>query len=204
MSDVPHLALLQAVRLKGGMADAAMLSGLLGLPEDEVSGLLAQHADAGLVAERRGRYRLAPEGREPLKAALAAERAEVDPSRVEPLWAQFCECDADLKQILAEWQVKDGEPNDHTDAAYDDAIIARVAALHEHVGPLASQLGECAPRLCGYSARLDQALRRLQAGDLAFLSHPMKDSYHTVFHELHEELYDLTGKDRAREEAAHG
>jgi pyruvate,orthophosphate dikinase len=34
------------------------------------------------------------------------------------------------------------------------------------------------------------------------LASPLKDSYHTVWFEFHEELIALTGRDRAIEEAA--
>ena len=47
-------------------------------------------------------------------------------------------------------------------------------------------------------------LPQLQTGDLSMLASPMKDSYHTVWFEFHEELIALSGRDRAEEERAHG
>lgn len=196
-----RLAVLQAVRLKGGMADAPTLAALVGLEEGEVQTELAALCSEGLVQERRDRYRLTPEGREPLASALAEERAGVDQAALEGIWRDFSAADSVLKGILADWQLRDGEPNDHSDASYDAAILDRVAEVHAAVAPLAVQIAGLAPRLSRYPRRLDAALAQLQAGDAKWLSNPMCDSYHTVFHELHEELYDLTGKDRASEEA---
>ena len=196
------LALLQAVRLKGGMADADALARLTGRGTDEVTASLEALVAAEQVQERRGRYRLMPPGREPLREALAQERAGVDSAALEEVWVAFTACDHELKALLQDWQLRGGVPNDHTDAAYDQAVVARVVDLHQRIAPLAARLAELAPRLSGYPARLDDALAQLQAGDTAMLAHPMRDSVHTVFHELHEELYDLTGRSRASEEAA--
>jgi pyruvate,orthophosphate dikinase len=40
----------------------------------------------------------------------------------------------------------------------------------------------------------------LAAGDASMLASPLKDSYHTVWFEFHEELIVLSGRDRANEE----
>ncbi len=44
------------------------------------------------------------------------------------------------------------------------------------------------PRLNAYSAKLLAALSKIKAGDTAWLTRPLIDSYHTVWFELHEEL----------------
>ena len=59
-----------------------------------------------------------------------------------------------------------------------------------------------ARRLECYARRFEAALRAFEAGDHSMLASPMKDSYHTVWFEYHEELIALTGRDRATEEAA--
>lgn len=195
------LALLQAVRLKGGMADVELLVRLTGQEQATVTSQLADLVSAEQVQERRGRYRLLPAGREPLRKALAQERAGVHAEVLEQVWAGFTDCDQELKIVLQDWQLRDGQPNDHDDPAYDEAVIARVVDLHARIAPLAERLAELVPRLQRYPDRLGEALAQLRGGDHAFLSHPMRESFHTVFHELHEELYDLTGRDRATEES---
>ncbi|WP_052914689.1 MULTISPECIES: hypothetical protein [Protofrankia] len=198
------LAVLQAVRLKGGLADASTVIWLAGGDEAAVRRSLGSLVAAGQVQERRGRYRLMPGGRDMLRAALAAERAGLDVTALDLVWEEFSAHDHTLKVILRDWQLRDGEPNDHSDEAYDAVVITRVEALHGDVSRLATRAAAIIPRLSRYPGRLEMALVRLRGGDRRFLTHPMVDSYHTVFHELHEELYGATGRDRASEEATTG
>jgi DNA-binding MarR family transcriptional regulator len=198
------LSVLQTVRLKGGMADPATIAGSIGGDEATVQGELDALVAAGHVQERRGRYRVLPGGREVLQAALAEERAGLDAAALEAIWSDFEEHDKRIKQICQDWQLRDGAPNDHSDAAYDAAVVQRLDDLHADVGPLATRLAGASPRLDRYPARLGAALTKVKAGEEKFVANPMVDSYHQVFHELHEELYDATGKDRATEEAAAG
>jgi haloacid dehalogenase-like hydrolase len=201
---VMDLAVLQTVRMKGGTADAATIVVLTGGDEAAVRGELDALVAAEHVQERRGRYRLTPGGRDVLQAALAAERAALDAAALEAIWSDFEEHDEQIKQICHDWQLRDGAPNDHSDAAYDAAVVQRLDALHAVVGPLATRIAGVSPRLDRYPGRLHAALTKVKAGEEKFLANPMVDSYHQVFHELHEELYDATGKDRASEEAAAG
>jgi hypothetical protein len=55
-------------------------------------------------------------------------------------------------------------------------------------------------RLNTYAAKLAAALGKVKAGDTAWLTRPLIDSYHTVWFELHEELIVAVGL--TREEAA--
>ncbi|WP_250287240.1 MULTISPECIES: hypothetical protein [unclassified Frankia] len=198
------LAVLQAVRLKGGLADASTVIWLTGGDETAVRRALAALVTAGHVQECRGRYRIMPGGRDALRAALAVERAGLDMAALDLVWEEFSAHDHALKAILRDWQLRGEEPNDHSDTAYDAAVIARVEALHGDVGRLALRAAGVIPRLGRYPGRLEVALVRLRGGDRRFLTHPMVDSYHTVFHELHEELYGATGRDRVSEEATTG
>jgi hypothetical protein len=56
------------------------------------------------------------------------------------------------------------------------------------------------PRLSAYPAKLSAALDKIKAGEVAWLTRPLVDSYHTVWFELHEELILAAGL--TREEAA--
>ena len=53
-----------------------------------------------------------------------------------------------------------------------------------------------------YRERLEGSLAAVAGGDLGMMAHPVRDSYHTVWFELHEELIRLTGRNRADEAAA--
>lgn len=195
------LAVLQTVRLKGGMADKATVAALTGGDDHTVQGELDALVAAGHVQERRGRYRLMPDGRTVLQAALADERSALDTKALDEIWVAFDGHDKQLKLICQDWQLRDGEPNDHSDASYDAAVVDRLSALHGEVRPLAVRVVEVVPRLVRYPDRLDSALARLREGETKYFASPLTDSYHQVFHELHEELYDATGRDRATEEA---
>ncbi|EZQ18703.1 hypothetical protein CF98_17595 [Halopseudomonas bauzanensis] len=198
------LAVLQSVRLKGGMASTTVIGRLTGLSDDEAQAALNTLAVAEQVVEHRGRYRITPVGREALSKALTAERGNLDKSALAAIWDEFEIHDKVLKQICQDWQLRDGEPNDHFDDAYDNAVIQRLAELHAQVGPLAVRIASVCPRLSRYPARLDFSLQQISTGNSKFIANPMVDSYHQVFHELHEELYDATGKNRATTEVAAG
>ena len=58
------------------------------------------------------------------------------------------------------------------------------------------------PRLARYTERLHAALEALQEGDVQMMAHPLRDSYHTAWFELHEELIRLYGRNLASEAAA--
>jgi len=52
-----------------------------------------------------------------------------------------------------------------------------------------------------FAARLVRAAAAIAAGDGSMIASPLKDSYHTIWFELHEELIHLSGRNRATEEA---
>jgi hypothetical protein len=59
-----------------------------------------------------------------------------------------------------------------------------------------------APRLAHYPQRLSAALARATAGDSRAVAHPLDDSYHQVWFELHEDLLSLLGLAREAEAIA--
>lgn len=192
------LALLQAVRLKGGMADAIALSAVTGLDPGAVVPLV----EAGLVDERRGRYRVTPSGREALDTGLGQERASLDASAVHEVHEAFVPFNAEFKELVHSWQLRGDEPNDHEDPAYDRAVLDRLDALHERFVPVVSAAVAAAPRLAPYSGRFDRALELLRSGDTRYFLSPVLDSYHQVWFELHEELIGLAGLTRLAEAVA--
>jgi hypothetical protein len=195
------LAVLQAVRLKGRVtaADAAAATGLEEARADEA---LAALAAEDLVKEAGERRRLTPEGRERLTQELAAERATIDQGAMTGLYDGFEPHNTAFKQLASDWQQRDGVPNDHTDAAYDQRVLDRLAVLHEGFLPVAEQAAALVPRLAPYLGRFVTALERVQAGDHTFFLRPIIDSYHTIWFELHEELISLMGRTRQGEALA--
>lgn len=197
-----RLRLLQAVRLKG-RAKAEDLADSARVPQAEAAVLLAEFTAAGHIEEARERLKLTPTGRSALDVMLAEERLGIDPPGLEAAYEEFDTFNDGLKGLMTRWQLKDGStPNDHTDAAYDSAIIADLVALDGGFDSLLAQIVEIAPRLAHYRARFTAALELILAGDHSWFARPMADSYHTVWFELHEELIGLAGRTRAEEAAA--
>ena len=197
-----ELAALQAVRLKG-RADAAVVARSCGLTESAAQALLDQFLAGGLV-KGGPTVRITAEGRDHLATLTAAERDGIDQAGLTALYEEFDHHNEALKAVVTSWQLKDLDtPNDHTDAAYDAAVIAKlIDSVDTDFRPLLDRLVATAPRLCGYRDRFDAAVAALRAGDHSYVAKPILDSYHTVWFELHEELIGMLGRTRLDEAAA--
>ncbi|MGQ0632783.1 MAG: hypothetical protein ACT4P1_17345 [Sporichthyaceae bacterium] len=196
-----ELAVLQALRLKG-RADIAVVSTCAGTDTAAAQSVVDTLFGRDLL-QGGPAYRLTPAGREALVALLDAERAGVDAAALEAAYHDFDEVNTGLKTAVTAWQLKDGStPNDHTDAAYDAAVIERIYAVDDAVTPLLDRIIAAAPRLAPYKARFATAIAKLKAGEHTYVARPILDSYHTVWFEFHEELIALLGRTRAEEAAA--
>jgi pyruvate,orthophosphate dikinase len=202
MMTTEELRLLQALRLKGRV-DVAALADASGTSEDDCATIVAGLTEQGLIEEARGRLKLTASGRERLANELAAEREGVDQDALKRQYHDFDEHNTALKSLMTRWQLKDeNTPNDHTDAAYDHAIVSDLATLHAQFQPLLRQMVHTAPRLAHYPDRFTGALEKVKGGDHSWFARPLADSYHTVWFELHEDLIGLAGLSRADEAAA--
>jgi len=201
MEERVELGVLRALRLKGraSVADLAIASGA---GEADVAEVVAGLVESGGAREMNGNYVMLPPARGRLDALLEAERAGVDAAAVREVYEAFTPINGDFKQLAADWQLRDGEPNDHSDAAYDQAVLDRLGPIHERVTPVVERLSSIVPRLTPYSGRLNTALERVRGGDHSWLLRPLIDSYHTVWFELHEELIGLAGLSREAEAAS--
>jgi hypothetical protein len=198
---VTELAVLQAVRLKGRITPADLAATV-----DEDLGGITSTAErlttSGLLVEGTT-LRISPSGRARLDTLLAEEREGVDAAAMAAAYHDFHAVNADFKTLVTDWQLKggpDGKPNPHDDAEYDAAVLGRLDGVHARVMPIIEAAAAELPRLNAYSAKLLVALRKVKAGDTAWLTRPLVDSYHTVWFELHEELIGALGL--SREEAA--
>lgn len=197
-----EVRVLQALRLKG-RALPEDVAAAAGIEPAELSPIIEQLTADGNAQEARGRLKLTRPGREVLEELLAQERKGVDQDALKSAYHDFDQYNSTFKQLITDWQLKDGDtPNDHSDAAYDQQIVERIGALDADFAPLLTRIVAVAPRLESYPARFAGALRKLQAGDHTWIARPMIDSYHTVWFELHEDLIGLAGLSRADEAAA--
>src|SRR6202023_3117942 len=97
----------------------------------------------------------------------------VDTDAIAAVYEEFTAVNGDFKQLASDWQLRDGEPNDHADATYDQGVLDRLPSIHSRVSPVVERAAAEAPRLSPYGARLTSAFERVQAGDHAWLLKPL-------------------------------
>jgi hypothetical protein len=192
-----ELTVLQAVRLKGRVS-LADLAATLGEDADDLAGTVDRLTESGLLVDGKP-LRVSPDGRVRLGELLATEREHIDTAALADAYAEFRSVNAEFKALVTDWQLKDGQPNTHEDPDYDAAVLARLEDVHHRVTPIVDAAAAQLPRLSRYSAKLRSALDNVHAGDMAWLSRPLIDSYHTVWFELHEELIVAAGLTRESE-----
>jgi hypothetical protein len=195
-----ELKVLQAIRLKGRI-NPADIAPTVDEDPAAVADAVRTATDAGLLIEGKT-VRLSPAGRPRLSELLAAERENVDKAAIAAAYENFRGVNADFKQLVSDWQLKNGEPNPHDDEVYDSAVLARLADVHARVAPIMATVTAEIPRLTSYSDKLAAALTKVQSGETTWLTRPMVDSYHTVWFELHEELILAAGLTRDSEAQA--
>ena len=204
-SDLRTLVL-HGLRLKG-FAEADAVAEAASIPPDETAALLEQFVDQDLAVRREGRisgYTLTPAGRAQHAHLLAEELDRAGArSAVQDLYRRFLGLNGTLLAVCTDWQLRDGDGgsslNDHSDAGYDAAVVARLAELHDGVEPICAELAASLERYAPYGPRLREALHRVQAGDIDWFTKPMIPSYHTVWVELNEDLLATLGIERGSE-----
>lgn len=182
-------------------ADATAVSGLVGLPVETVRAELEGAAATGRAVEVRGAYSLTPLARAALQASydLHFEALRGNAAFV-AAYHGFERVNPELKGVITDWQTMDvrGErrANDHSDEAYDDRVIDRLSALHERSEQVFAGLARGLPRLSIYARKLEEALDLAEQGQTDWVSDIHRESYHTVWFELHEELLRIMGRER--------
>jgi pyruvate,orthophosphate dikinase len=79
-------------------------------------------------------------------------------------------------------------------------VREQLCRFHAQALPMMDEISTMAARLATYRARFARAAAAVAAGDGTMIASPLKDSYHTAWFELHEELMHLSGRSRAIEE----
>ncbi|MBW3574405.1 MAG: transcriptional regulator [Actinobacteria bacterium] len=202
----PAFLVLHAVRLKGA-ADSDALARATGIDPVDVERVLGALAEQGRVEHRHTApvgWRLLPEGAA-VHATWLADELEVSGARkaVEEAHRRFLELNPELLSACTAWQRRlvEGAPvaNDHTDAAYDQQVVARLVAVHHRITPVLDELADHLARFGSYAQRLQDALDHVRAGAGDWFTRPLIDSYHSVWFELHQDLLDTLAIDRATE-----
>lgn len=180
---------------------AAQVAAVLGLDAAVARAALAEAVATGEAMAAKGTYLPTPVGRARVEAGYPEAYAQVraDPS-VLATADRFERVNRRLLDVLTRWQsvprAGTTVPNDHSDPAYDTAILDELGDLHDRVEPILAALANAVPRLKVYADRLTAAYDRALAGEHDFVSGVRVDSYHTVWHELHEDLLRILGRSR--------
>lgn len=189
-----------ALRIKG-FAKAEVLAELTAQPVGQVEAHLADLQRDGLAGFREARalWQLTPDGRATHAEALAADLRGFDCSVLEGRYQRFLTHNDAFKLLCGDWQLRDGGPNDHSDAHHDRAVIERLVALDARARPVIGEMAAALGRLRPYVGRLEQACRRVVAGETNMFTGVMCGSYHDVWMELHEDLILTQSIDRVKE-----
>jgi pyruvate,orthophosphate dikinase len=188
--------LLQVLCLKGQATHEALGAAV----EADPTAAIAELEAAGLVESTRLGFRVTDVGRSRVDELYAWERERASPV-IDDVYESFVPINDDVKQIVTDWQMRQvgGEltVNDHSDSRHDDRVLARLRRTDAKVSTALAPLSLALNRFDVYPRRLRRALTLIGEGDHSMLAAPLKDSYHTVWFELHEELIILSGRRRA-------
>ena len=189
-----------ALRIKG-FARVDTLCDMIELEGDVVESHLGAMAEAewAMFREARSLWQLTPKGREAHVDALASDMRGVDLSALVPHYSEFLALNGAFKELCGEWQLRDGEINDHSDSAYDAAVIERLSDLDATARPVVASMATVVGRLTTYVPRLESTFRAVRDGRHDLFTGVMCGSFHDVWMELHEDLILSQGIDRAAE-----
>ncbi|GAA4863927.1 MarR family transcriptional regulator [Pseudonocardia benzenivorans] len=199
-SDKTDYDVLNTVALKK-MATPQVVAEACGLPRTEVEAALDRLAAQGLLVVAGGAA-LPTDEAEPALAAAAARRygAVRADAEVGGLVERFETVNSQFLTTMSSWQQVDvggrKVANDHSDAEYDDKVIARLDKLIARLSPLLEALAGHDARFGTYPARFRSALERIDRGEHEYVSSPTLDSVHNVWFEFHEDLLRTLGRER--------
>ena len=189
--------MLHLLRIRGFVTPDGFVESLGAHPAGILDGLV----EAGEVRhiEARDMYGLLPPGKERHEALLAQYADEPTRAGLAAHYGDFLELNDRFKQLCTDWQMRNGEPNDHSDPEYDRDCTSRLDQLNLAARPVLDAMAAAVPRFARYTARLDTAAHRVADGETKRFTGVMCESFHDIWMELHEDLIVLQGIDRAAE-----
>ena len=169
-----------------------------GAPDEATAALVEQ----GLAMTKGPITMPTPDGTAAAAALLRVTPGGPQEQDLDKLFDGFLPINRRLRDVCSAWQTRpDGQPNDHSDGAYDDTVRERLDEVHSAIGPVLRRMAAVEPRLGVYRPRLQEALDKFDDGESAWLASPLMDSYHTVWMQLHQQLILMLGLTRAVDEA---
>jgi len=188
---------LHVLRIRGFVTPEGFTASVGTHPEEIVAALV----EAGHVRhiEKRNMYGLLPAGKERHEELLAGVATEAVTAGLCTPYEEFLVLNDEFKRLCTEWQMRDGTPNDHTDADYDRACTDRLQRLNEEAQPVIAAMAGALPRLRRYGTRLTAAAAAVDSGATNRFTGVMCESFHDIWMELHEDLVVLQKIDRVAE-----
>ena len=197
----PHTAdealVLHTLRVRGFVTADGFVESLGHHPDDVLSGLV-EHGFVRHI-EKRQIYGLLPPGKQRHADLLEALADELALAGLAEHYPTFLELNDTFKQLCTTWQLRNGEPNDHSDADYDRSCIERLTRLAADSRPVIDGFSAAIPRLARYNTRLAHAAGRIANGETRQFTGVMCESFHDIWMELHEDLIVLQRIDRSDE-----
>lgn len=197
----PFFRTFHALRIKG-FAKVETIAEVADLP----SAVVAEHLSGlhgrewAMFREARQLWQLTPVGRDEHRIALAEDVGGVDiAGQLCAPYVSFLQLNERFKSLCGAWQLRHGEPNDHSDASYDEGVVTQLVGLNEKVVPVVRSMGAFLDRLAPYAPRLANKCERVASGETNMFTGVMCGSYHDVWMELHEDLILTQGINRVGE-----
>ena len=197
--DEARFLVLHALRIKG-FSSAATVAELSTVDADRTATILNELAESGHTKffEARELWQLTPEGKE-RHATEIVDAAAAHGTGLRAHYEPFLELNTQLKQLCTAWQTRGGEPNDHTDAAYDGERLSELDQFNARCAPVLDGFADVIPRFAAYRHRLTGATARAVNGETKMFTGVMCGSFHDIWMELHEDLIQLLSIDRNAE-----
>jgi hypothetical protein len=201
-----ELLVLHAVRLKG-MADGEAAARRFGVERAKAAELLLDAQAFGWVSWSEfagtGGWSLTAAGKAENEKQLAMELDEIPggPESVRTAYEVFLPLNGRLQKACTDWQLRPSAAdafafNDHSDDAWDRAVIGELQKLDRELEQVVDRLSVVLDRFRGYGTRFNSALGKAMAGEVAWVDGTGVDSCHTVWFELHEDLLATLGLQR--------
>ena len=195
--DVGEALVLHTLRVRGFVTPEGFTESLGRHPGEILESLVARGEVRHI--EKRDMYGLLPPGKDRQEALLDEYAGHEQVAGLHDHYERFLELNDVFKQLCTDWQMCNGQQNDHSDVAYDQSCIERLQALNDDARSTLDGFAAALPRMQRYADRLDVAVAAVVAGDPKKFTGVMCGSFHDVWMELHEDLIVLQRIDRVAE-----
>lgn len=205
----PELLIPHTLRVLG-RATVGQVAALRSVPTELVEEHLEDARAFGLVSRSTfggpTSWHLTELGKAKGETALADELEHVaGRDVVTDAHAQFLPLNRRIGTVMTQWQLRPTRsdplaPNDHRDAAHDDAVIRRLTRLVDELRPITLQLTTLLARFELHQPRMDTAVQRAAAGSNSWVDAPDVPSLNICWIQLHEDLLATLGIERGSDD----